>query len=477
MYKFLHILLLCSFVISAHASDVCASLLSSSKMQHASVGVHIVDVDTRQVIASYDADRALVPASVTKIVTAASVLKCYSDTTRWYTTMGYDGQFSGSTLQGNIIVKGGIDPSLAHDALSQSRQQLLDSLVGAIQRAGIRRIEGDIIADASSCAMAVNGSWMLEDIGFYYGAGCYGLNYCGNEYDLYLRADTLGSRPAISGTSLPLYPIEYRNHLTVGRSDSALVIAAPYATECMLLGTVPQRSEPFKLRCAITDPPRLMAMHLYDALQAAGIEVVGEATTDRMCVESGEPMPVLNTTLYKHASSRLSEMLRYMMHKSSNLYAEAMLQYVALSQNAVAQTEQALQIERDMWQNEGLDISAMELYDGSGMSKKNTMTPRFIASLLVDAYHDKQLGKDFVNLFPQAGKEGSVRSFFAKNPLPGVLRVKSGSMRGVFCYAGYYTHAGKTYALVLMSNNHTCKASDVRRSYEKLLRGIWQTKK
>lgn len=477
MVKLLRTVLLCSLFLSAQASDIYTSLLSGSKMRHASVGVCIVDVDTRQVVASYGADRALVPASVTKLVTAASVLKCYPDTSRWYTSVGYDGTLCNGTLQGNIIIKGAIDPSLAHDAVSQSRTQLLDSLVRAIKRAGIERIEGDIIADASVCVMDVNGSWMLEDVGFYYGAGCYGINYCGNEYEMYLRTDTLGNRPAILGTSIPLYSTVYHNHLCVGKNDSALVIATPYTTECLLLGTVPQQKDYFKLRCAISDPPRLLAQDLSDALQAAQIDVIGEATTDRLYVEKNKTLPDRHTHLYTHASGSLADMLRYMMHKSSNLYAEAMLHYIALSQNNIARKEQGLSVERNIWRNKGLDVSEIDLYDGSGMSKKNTMTPRFIASLLVDAYHDKQLGRDFVNLFPQAGKEGSVRSFFAKNPLPGVLRVKSGSMRGVLCYAGYYTYAGKTYALVLMSNNHTCKASEVRRRYENLLRDIWQTKK
>lgn len=476
MYKLLYVAVLCCMAVLAQASDIYSSLLSGKSMRNASVAVHIVDVDSRQVVASYNADRALVPASLTKVLTAASVLRCYPDTTRWYTTVGYDGVLSDSILQGNIIVKGAIDPSLAHDAMQQSSAQFLAPILDAIGRAGIKRIEGNIIADASVCDIDINGSWMLEDFGFYYGAGCFGINYRGNEYDLSLRTDTLGRRPAILGTSVPLYPVSYRNHLVVGRNDSASVIATPYSAETLLLGSVPQQNEPFKLRCAITDPPRQLALDLYNALQQVGIAVAGQPLTHLQYVEEGRSIPQWHTHLYTHASCRLTDMLRYMMHKSHNLYAEAMLRYVSLSQSNVASTRQGLSTVRDIWQEQGFPVDEMNLFDGSGMSKKNTLTARFIASLLVSAYHDSELGQDFVGLFPLAGREGSVRSFMAQKPLPGELRLKSGSMQGVLCYAGYYTRQGKTYALVLMSNNHTCKAGEVRKKFENLLRDMWSPK-
>ena len=107
------------------------------------------------------------------------------------------------------------------------------------------------------------------------------------------------------------------------------------------------------------------------------------------------------------------------------------------------------------------------------MSRKNIVTPHFVASLLVAAYHDADMGQRWVSMLPQAGKDGTVRSFFARQPLPGTLRVKSGSMGGVLCYAGYYEYNGKTYAVVLMGNNHTCKSSVLRNRYEQLLRGIF----
>ena len=474
MSKPLYILLLLCAVCTVQASDLCTSLLSDIKMCHASIGIHIVDVDNNHVMVSYDADKALVPASIAKIVTAASVLKCYDDTTRWYTAIGYDGYIDDGVLHGNIIVRGSIDPSLAYDKHGDSRTRLLEELTDSVQNFGIRQVLGDIVADASICEMGGLGSLMLEDVGFYYGTACHGINYCGNEYMLYLNTSAMGCAPQIEGTSIPDYPMEYGNYLTVGKKDSSLVLATPYTSQTLLFGVVPQRQETFKLSCAIPDPPRAFASDISRALQSVGVDVKGGIVTHRDYIDEGREIPRLHMLLCKKPSKELSQMLRYMMHKSNNLYAETMLRYIGLTQDTVASVPRSLGIVHEMWRNEGLPVDEMNLCDGSGLSRKNTLTPRFMASLLVEAYRDSRLGENFVELFPQAGQEGSVQSFMKKNPLPGVLRLKSGSMSGVLCYAGYYTYDGHTYAVVLMSNNHSCKNSYVRSCYEKLLRDLWQ---
>ena len=121
----------------------------------------------------------------------------------------------------------------------------------------------------------------------------------------------------------------------------------------------------------------------------------------------------------------------------------------------------------------GIDTLAINLTDGSGLSRKNVATPQLLGSLLIEAYCDAAIGNRLLSKLPQAGREGTVRYLFSRRTLPGTLRLKSGSMGGVLCYAGYYQHAGKTYAVVLMSNNHSAKSSVVRGHYERLLHDIF----
>lgn len=66
-------------------------------------------------------------------------------------------------------------------------------------------------------------------------------------------------------------------------------------------------------------------------------------------------------------------------------------------------------------------------------------------------YKDSDHFQSFIQSLPEAGKEGSVRRFLINTPYKAFL--KSGSMQGVLCYAGYITNADKKYIVVLLSNN------------------------
>ena len=450
--------------------------MQSDELSRASVGVHIVDVDTREVIASCNADKALIPASLIKLFTTASVMKCYEDDATWHTHVGYTGNVTDGVLHGDIVVRGAIDPSLCNSHSSQPVTKFADMLLSAVTQSGIRRIEGNIVVDASLCSMGGWGDWMVEDMGFYYGAACYGVNYKNNEYKLYIRTASEGTQPHIIGSSMPTPEVHYHNHLTVGAKDHSEVYTTPYIPHTLLMGCVPAQRDSFALKCAMPDAPLFMAYDVHHALQKAGIIVDGLPLTDRILREGGRAIPRIDTMLYSHTSDTMGDMVREMLHKSNNLYAESLLRYVALSRDSVASLPRALAIERTLLSQMALDTLALTITDGSGLSRKNVATPRVLASLLVEAYHDASVGERFIMKLPQAGREGSVRSFMARNPLPGILRLKSGSMSDVLCYAGYYQDAEKVYAIVLMSNNHRCKNSMLRSRYELLLRDIFAEK-
>ncbi|MDR2791428.1 MAG: hypothetical protein LBB27_01620, partial [Tannerellaceae bacterium] len=53
-------------------------------------------------------------------------------------------------------------------------------------------------------------------------------------------------------------------------------------------------------------------------------------------------------------------------------------------------------------------------------------------------------------------------------PLEGTVRIKSGSMTAVRCYAGYVHHGGRRYAVAMFVNNYTCPATTIVQALEQL---------
>ncbi len=456
-------------------NDVYTPLLEKDFLRNATIGVCVMDVDTRQMITSFNAEKSLVPASVVKILIAASVMKCYDDTAHIYTRVGYTGTIVDSVLNGDVIVCGSIDPSLAHKRAVRRECDFVESVTSHIEQAGVKTINGHIIVDASCCSHGGYGDWMVEDMGFYYGSACHGMNYRGNAYTLSLRTGAVGTQPDILGASNNATTTRYINWLRAGTKDSSFVITHPYATETLLIGQVPAHRETFELPCAMPDPPLTLAHDITASLQAQGVVVEEEPLTDRLCREIDYVIHPMTAILYNHASDSMYDMLRTMMFYSENLYAESLLRYMALPDNNPVDVIQALEMQRKLWQREGLDVSQMNVRDGSGLSRKNTLTPHFIASLLTEAYHDEQLSLRYLSIFPEAGRDATVRSFMSRRTLPGKLLLKSGSMSGVLCYAGYYVQDDRTYAIVLMCNNFSGSNAQVRNSYELFLHRLFTT--
>ena len=103
------------------------------------------------------------------------------------------------------------------------------------------------------------------------------------------------------------------------------------------------------------------------------------------------------------------------------------------------------------------------------------MTPKFMADVLT--YMAKNSHADtFVSLFPKVGREGTVKNFLKNTALDGKLVLKSGSMNGVHCYAGYKigTNGKPTHAVVVIVNNFFCSRDVLRKEIQRFLLAVFK---
>ena len=160
-----------------------------------------------------------------------------------------------------------------------------------------------------------------------------------------------------------------------------------------------------------------------------------------------------------------------MMFKSDNLFAEGMLRALVLHEDSDHTFADAVKKERSLLSDKGYELSTIKIADGSGLAVTNRLSPRFLGSLL----RDMASYPGYTGLFPKAGKEGTVARLLSDSRLKGRLALKSGSMSGVLCYAGYKLDAnGKpTHVVVVMVNGFTCKVADVRKAIAAYLLSIF----
>ena len=195
-YKILTLLILLINIVTAGDSvdKKIAALIHNYQKQpylkHAQWSLSAIYIDDGSPIIDYQSEQSLAPASGLKLFTSSEALDILGEDFTCDTKLFYDGIFKSGTLNGNIYIVGGGDPTLGSDQVdgSLSLDSLMDTWVVAIQSKGISKINGSIIADPLLFdEMTVPDNWNWIDIGNYYGAGVSALNINDNLYHLVFK--------------------------------------------------------------------------------------------------------------------------------------------------------------------------------------------------------------------------------------------------------------------------------------------------
>lgn len=366
---------------------------ASSCVRSDKCAVIVIDLKTKKVVDSHNADTPLVPASVNKAVTIASLLSKSGLDYRYHTKVYLGGKVDDGVLEGDLIIKGGGDPTLGTDEAPKGADFTGD-IVKALKKKKIETIQGKIIVDSSVFpGPATPPSWQAGDLPHSYGTGCHGFNW---------------------------------QHNASGKS-------------------------------AVKDPASKFVAHLTSALARQGIRVQGET------LES-EPK---GKAIVDYISEPVSEIMRYCMKESDNLYAETFLRTLAMLGGKEATPERGAEIELKFWDKKGSPTAGVRMVDGSGLSRSNRLTARFLADVLV-----RMAGNaDYASFFPLAGVEGTLKRFLKGTNLEDYIAMKTGTMRGIQCYAGYMLDDdyAPTHVVVVLVNDFKGSRQSVKDAVQRML--------
>jgi D-alanyl-D-alanine carboxypeptidase/D-alanyl-D-alanine-endopeptidase (penicillin-binding protein 4) len=445
-----------------------ARLLSDSTMKWAGVSFLIRDLSTGEKIISADEEKPLSQASVLKLVTTAAAIEKLGPDYRFSTILGYRGTVRNGILKGDIIIKGGGDPSLASPDFAENYGNLLEEWANAIKERGIKRVKGNIIADDTRYDnQPVPADWNWGDLGNYYGAGIYGLSLFDNTLKLHFATGDTGSTPVLTSTD-PLIPgLILENRLRAyGSGDNGYVYLAPYSLNGWIEGTIPAGEEDFVLKASIPDPPHLAASLLRDMLIKSGIGVSGNAAASRTVEGDCSEGLIEIKTVY---SPPLSDLIKVLNHKSVNLYAEHLVKELGYIKTGVGKFENGIEAIYEFLDSAGVDTGGLFILDGSGLSPQNALSAKGLTDLLAAMKRSKNYTY-FFNSLPEAGQTGTLKNYFKDPVFSGNLRAKSGSMSRVRSYAGYFkTLSGREMVFAVIVNNYTGSSRQLISSIEDIL--------
>lgn len=217
---------------------------------------------------------------------------------------------------------------------------------------------------------------------------------------------------------------------------------------------------------ALKDPVGVFASYLMRSLNSVGIKVGAAPEIDGKRFEASED----DTLLVDHVSDRYAEVMRSCMMRSDNLFAENLLRAFAIARDKEGSTEAGAEEMMKYWKKNGVDTKGVAIIDGSGLSRSNRVTASFIGGIMDRMYEDEE----YSTFLPLAGQEGTLSDFLKDTALDSYVAMKTGSMRGIQCYAGYKLDEqfAPTHAVVIIMNGIGTRAQ-ARQAAERLLLDIF----
>lgn len=436
------VILLAALAVAVTFASAQQPLLGIDGEESTSVGIYIKNLATGEVVVERNAQMALTPASVMKAVTSATVLSLEGGDRRFETRVALRGSGDGARWRGDIVVHGSSDPTLESDNF-RSRKGFCDSIVSALRRKGITHISGTIVVNEPLKDAGPILQWEIEDVAWPYGAGLYGFNWRDNTVTVYPNTGRIS--PAAPGLSMDVVRSNTGNNLVRGvYSDRLMVFSRNRSAEWAVNTTVP-------------DPAAVFGAELRSKLERAGISIGDESVSAATDSE---------TVLYTHRSAPFAEILRSLMVRSDNLFAEGMLRSLAPD----GRRKDAIDREKELWATRGISPRYTIINDGSGLTRANRLSAKFIGDIL-EWMASSPMASTYAGFFPRAGREGTMRGMLAKSALKGKIALKTGSVSSVQCYAGYKldNNGRPTHVIVVMVNGFFCPRAQVRKATERLL--------
>lgn len=438
------------------------SIDKQKALEHAVVSFCVKDVNTGKIVAEHNPELSATPASITKIITTSTALEILGPDFKFQTKLEYDGNLSNGILHGNLYIKGGGDPTLGSIYLGDSN--FITKWAKAIADQGIKSIQGNIVADASCYDdEPIPNYWSWEDMGNYYAAGVFGLSLYDNTYNVTLKSNAPGTLTQIVVTSpeIPDMLLDNRVKSMLIGYDSAYFYGIPYSNHRLMRGGIPANKTRFTVRGDIPNPPLLLSQLFYNALKTNGIKISGHATNMLPKVKNERKI------LYTYDSPSLSTIIRLTNFKSNNMYAEHIFKQLSYRQYGLGTNSRSLRIVENFWKSKGISTDGVYLYDGCGLSPTDAYPSEFLTNILVYMATQSPNKEYFINSLPMAGREGTVKYMFKNTPLYGKIKMKSGSINNVQCYAGYILNKNNTeYAFTIMINRYSCSRTEIRKIIE-----------
>ena len=408
--------------------------LADTRLQGATVGVHVVALGTGRVLFSRNPMKKFSAASNQKLVTAATALSCLGEVYEFQTLLRAHGNLAGGALQGDLILEGRGDPCLGGRVEQEGALDTFEGWARLLKEGGVKSVGGDIIAhDLFFDAQYVHPDWPKEQLWKRYCAPVSALSANDNCVQITCKPGARAGQPALIAFSPDVAFLQLRNRCKTSSSRHAIWFSREGGSRLVTVGgQVSTKSGGYSGEVTVPEPALYAAALLKEALRREGIPVEGQVRLMQQSEKAGEPRwPTLATK-----RSPLLQAMRVMLKRSHNLYAEQVIKTVGAESSGSGSWGSGLAEAEKMLRRIGFSADEFDLADGSGLSHNNRLTPALLTALLAEADRS-DWGVTLRSLLPNAGTDGTLEQRLKEAPYRGNIQAKTGYIYGTGTLSGY----------------------------------------
>ncbi len=418
-----------------------------------------------KVVRASRANERFIPASNAKLFTAAAAFRLLPDLDESRPELGTslhlvpepDGK------PPSLRLAGVGDPTLRDgaDCVSNCLHELADAVV----RRGILRVTHVYGDDTLFPHEPFGLGWSWNNLPFYFGAPVSALTVNGNAAGLRVLPGAADGAPvsAVWAPGDDVLRLRIDAVTSPPGSENLLsVLRWPGSDEVQISGSLPAGTPARTYFLSVPDPARTAAERLVRLLRARGVTVEGSAKV------RARSDVFADTEMARLTAPPLLETVINTAKDSDNLSAEVLLRHVARATGGASAAD-GLDAVHALLDEAGIDRNGVELFDGSGLSPYNRITPeatvRFLTWTTTQSW-----GEAFRATLPVGGRAGSLARRFKGTPLEGRIFAKTGTVQGVNALSGFLIAAsGQTLVFSVISNDRAVEAAPVTPGMDALL--------
>jgi len=438
------------------------SILPRSRWPRAQWGILAVSATMGDTLYATDPAAALAPASNAKLLTSAAAMDALGPDFRFTTYLVAGGPVVDGVLRGDLLLLGTGDPTFSN-ARGPDGMTPFERMARAVSDAGIRRVDGSLLADASLFPGPGRApGWNPRDFNDWFAAPSTSIAWTENVAEMTLSPGAyVGARPQVrvepEGAGLE-WVNEARTVDRPSRQGLAVVRDDPDGP-VRIVGEIALSGRGAKRVLTVPDPGLHALGGLKSALRAEGIVVVGRDAVLRDPADSpltgprtwapafGRPAP---RVLAEHRSPPLSEILTVVNQRSHNLYADMVLKALGRIRGEEGSFEGGGRVVEAYAVRTGVPADQVRMVDGSGLSRENRASAGAFVTVLRDILAGP-LRDAFLSTLPEAGGQSLRR--MQRSAAAGNLRAKTGTIQNVSALSGVvHTSEGEPILFSILAN-------------------------